>query len=108
MAQQIYFNKEKINTLIKMENLIMQYSKDIFGENKDKKIEVKWYNGDITTITYDDYMQFNNIIEQLIIAHKKNIKKQNEYKKEKRKTNKMFGRRRKEIERYNKKKEGSK
>lgn len=71
MAQQIYFNKEKINTLIKMENLIMQYSKDIFGENKDKKIEVKWYNGDITTITYDDYMQFNNIIEQLIIAHKK-------------------------------------
>lgn len=108
MAQQIYFNKEKINTLIKMENLIMQYSKDIFGENKDKKIEVKWYNGDITTITYDDYMQFNNIIEKLIIAHKQNIKKQNEYKKEKRKTNKMFGRSRKEIERYNKKKEGSK
>ena len=71
MAQQLYFNKEKINILIKMENLIMQYSKDIFGENKDKKIEVKWYNGDITTITYDDYMQFNNIIEQLIIAHKK-------------------------------------
>ena len=108
MAQQIYFNKEKINTLIKMENLIMQYSKDIFGENKDKKIEVKWYNGDITTITYDDYMQFNNIIEKLIIAHKQNIKKQNEYKKEKRKTNKMFGRSRKEIERYNKNKEGSK
>lgn len=108
MAQQIYFNKEKINTLIKMENLIMEYSKDIFGENKDKKNEVKWYNGDITTITYDDYMQFNNIIERLIIAHKKNIKKQNEYKKEKRKANKMFGRSRKEIERYNKKKEVSK
>lgn len=108
MAMQFYFNKEKINTLIKMENLIMKYSKDIFGENKDKKNEVKWYNGDITTITYDDYMQFNNIIEQLIIAHKKNIKKQNEYKKEKRKTDKMFGRSRKEIERYNKKKEVSK
>ena len=108
MAMQFYFNKEKINTLIKMENLIMKYSKDIFGENKDKKNEVKWYNGDITTITYDDYMQFNNIIEQLIIAHKKNIKKQNEYKKEKRKTDKMFGRSRKEIERYNKKKEISK
>ena len=108
MAMQFYFNKEKINTLIKMENLIMKYSKDIFGENKDKKNEVKWYNGDITTITYDDYMQFNNIIEKLIIAHKKNIKKQNEYKKEKRKTDKMFGRSRKEIERYNKKKEVSK
>ena len=37
MAMQFYFNKEKINTLIKMENLIMKYSKDIFGENKDKK-----------------------------------------------------------------------
>ena len=108
MAQQIYFNKEKINTLIKMENLIMEYSKDIFGENKDKEVNIKWFNGDITTITYDDYMQFNNIIEKLIIAHKQNIKKQNEYKKEKRKTNKMFGRSRKEIERYNKKKEGSK
>lgn len=107
MAQQIYFNKEKINTLIKMENLIMQYSKDIFGENKDKKIEVKWYNGDITTITYDDYMQFNNIIEQLIIAHKKNIEKQVKYKNEKRKTNKMYGRSKKEIEKYDKKKESS-
>ena len=74
MAQQIYFNKEKINTLIKMENLIMEYSKDIFGENKDKEVNIKWFNGDITTITYDDYMQFNNIIEKLIIAHKQNIK----------------------------------
>ena len=108
MAQQIYFNKEKINTLIKMENLIMEYSKDIFGENKDKEVNIKWFNGDITTITYDDYMQFNNIIEQLIIAHKKNIEKQVEYKNEKRKTNKMFARSKKEIERYNKKKEGSK
>ena len=78
------------------------------GKIKIKKNEVKWYNGDITTITYDDYMQFNNIIEKLIIAHKKNIKKQNEYKKEKRKTDKMFGRSRKEIQRYNKKKEVSK
>ena len=107
MAQQIYFNKEKINTLIKMENLIMEYSKDIFGENKDKKVNIKWCNGDITTITYDDYMQFNNIIEKLIIAHKKNIEKQVEYKNEKRKTNKMFARSKKEIERYNKRKEGS-
>ena len=44
MAQQIYFNKEKINTLIKMENLIMEYSKDIFGENKDKEVNIKWFN----------------------------------------------------------------
>ena len=108
MAQQIYFNKEKINTLIKMENLIMEYSKDIFGENKDKEVNIKWFNGDITTITYDDYMQFNNIIEKLIIAHKQNIKKQNEYKNEKRKTNKRCERSKKEIKRYNKKKEGSK
>ena len=53
-------------------------------------------------------MKYNNIIEQLIIAHKKNIKKQNEYKKEKRKTDKMFARSKKEIERYNKKIEVSK
>ena len=108
MARQLYFNKEKINTLIKMENLIMKYSKEIFGADKDKTVEVNWFNGDITKITYDDYMQFNNIIEKLIIAHKQNIKKQNEYKNEKRKTNKMFARSKKEIERYNKKKEGSK
>ena len=80
MARQLYFNKEKINTLIKMENLIMKYSKEIFGADKDKTVEVKWFNGDITKITYDDYMQFNNIIEQLIVAHKQNISKQIEYK----------------------------
>lgn len=106
MARQLYFNKEKINTLIKMENLIMQYSKEIFGENKDKEVNVKWFNGDITTITYDDYMQFNNIIEQLITAHKQNIDKQTEYKNKRRKTDKMYARSKKEIEKYNKKKEG--
>ena len=108
MSGQLYFSKEKINTLIKMESLIMEYSKEIFGADKDKTVEVNWFNGDITKITYDDYMQFNNIIEKLIIAHKQNIKKQNEYKNEKRKTNKMFARSKKQIERYNKKKEGSK
>ena len=90
MAQQIYFNKEKINTLIKMENLIMEYSKDIFGENKDKKVNIKWYNGDITTITYDDYMQFNNIIEQIIIAHKKILKNKMNIKKRKEKRTKCL------------------
>ena len=97
MGRQLYFNKEKINTLIKMENLIMKYSKEIFGVNKDKVVEVSWFNDDITKITYDDYMQFNNIIEQLIVAHKQNISKQIEYKNEKRKINKMYGRSKKEI-----------
>ena len=97
MSGQLYFNKEKINTLIKMENLIMKYSKEIFGADKDKTVEVNWFNGDITKITYDDYMQFNNIIEQLIVAHKQNISKQIEYKNKKRKINKMYGRSKKEI-----------
>ena len=97
MARQLYFNKEKINTLIKMENLIMKYSKEIFGVNKDKVVEVSRFNGDVTKITYEDYMQFNNIIEQLIVAHKQNISKQVEYKNEKRKINKMYGRSKKEI-----------
>lgn len=97
MGRQLYFNKEKIDTLIKMENLIMKYSKEIFGVNKDKVVEVGWFNGDITKITYDDYMQFNNIIEQLIIAHKQNINKQVEYKSKKRKIDKMYARSEKEI-----------
>ena len=100
MARQLYFNKEKINTLIKMENLIMKYSKEIFGADKDKTVEVNWFNGDITKITYDDYMQFNNIIEQLIVAHKQNISKQIEYKNKKRKINKMYGRSKKEKEQH--------
>ena len=98
MARQLYFNKEKINTLIKMENLIMKYSKEIFGADKDKTVEVKWFNGDITKITYDDYMQFNNIIEQLIVAHEQNIRKQVEYKNKKRQENKMYARSKKEKE----------
>ena len=97
MGRQLYFSKEKINTLIKMENLIMKCSKEIFGVNKDKVVEVSWLNDDITKITYDDYMQFNNIIEQLIVAHKQNISKQVEYKNKKRQGNKMYGRSKKEI-----------
>ena len=97
MARQLYFSKEKINTLIKMENLIMKYSTEIFGVNKDKAVEVGWFNGDITKITYDDYMQFNNIIEQLIVAHRQNISEHIEYKKRKRRENKMYGRSKKEI-----------
>lgn len=98
MARQLYFSKDKINTLIKMENLIMRYSKIIFGLDKDKIIEIKWFDDDITQISYDDYMKFNNIIEQLILSHKQNIKKQTEYKRKKRKTNKLYGRSKKEIE----------
>ena len=45
--------------------------------------------------------QLKNIIylfeEQLIVAHKQNISKQVEYKNEKRKINKMYGRSKKEI-----------
>ena len=100
MARQLYFNKEKINTLIKMENLIMKYSKEIFGADKDKTVEVKWFNGDITKITYNDYMQFNNIIEQLIVAHEQNIREQVEYKNKKRQENKMYARSKKEIEQH--------
>lgn len=97
MARQLYFSKEKINTLIKMENVIMKHSKEIFGKNKDKIVEVKWFDGEKTTITYDDYMKFNNIIEQLIVSHKQNINKQVAYKKERRKVDKMYGRSKKEI-----------
>ena len=97
MGRQVYFSKEKINTLTKMENLIMKYSTEIFGINKDKVVEVGWVNGDITKITYEDYMQFNNIIEQLIVAHKQNVSKQIEYKNKKRKIDKMYGRSKKEI-----------
>ena len=100
MGRQLYCNKEKINTLIKMENLIMKCSKEIFGVNKDKVVEVSCFNGDITKITYDDYMQFNNIIEQLIVANEKNIRKQVRYKNKKRQENKMYGRSKKEKEQH--------
>lgn len=97
MATQLYFSKEKIDTLIKMENLIMKNSDTIFGKKKNKITKVKWFDGAITTINYNDYMNFNNIIEQLINSHAKNIKKQVEYKKNRRKIDKMYGRSKKEI-----------
>ena len=100
MGRQLYFSKEKINTLIKMENLIMKYSTEIFGINKDKVVEVGWFNGDITKITYEDYMQFNNIIEQLIVAHEKNIRKQVRYKNKRRQEDKMYARSKKEKEQH--------
>lgn len=97
MARQLYFSKEKIDILIKMENLIMQYGEVIFGKKKNKIVKIKWFDGSITTIDYNDYMSFNNIIEQLINSHKQNIKKQVEYKKNRRKIDKMYGRSKKEI-----------
>lgn len=100
MARQLYFSKEKINTLIKMENLIMKNSDTIFGKKKNKITKVKWFDGTITTINYNDYMNFNNIIEQLINAHAKNIKKHVEYKKNRRKIDKMYGRSKKEKEQH--------
>ena len=97
MATNLYFSKEKINTLIKMENLIMKYSKKIFGKNKDRIVVIKWFNGETTEISYDDYMEFNNIIEKLISVREEKIKKNGIYKSKKRKENKMYARSKREI-----------
>lgn len=97
MATNLYFSKEKINTLIKMENLIMKYSKKIFGKNKDRIVVIKWFNGEMTEISYDDYMEFNNIIEKLISVREEKIKKNGIYKSKKRKENKMYARSKREI-----------
>ena len=84
---------EDINLLIKMENLIGMNEKRLFGKNKDKKCTVNWYDNTTTTINFDDFISFMNLIERALqdkqkasdkVAqyHKDNAEKHREYNRE--------------------------
>ena len=84
---------EDINLLIKMENLIGMNEKRLFGKNKDKKCTVNWYDNTTTTINFDDFISFMNLIERAMkdkqkasdkVAqyHKDNAEKHGEYNRE--------------------------
>ena len=84
---------EDINLLIKMENLIGMNEKRLFGKNKDKKCTVNWYDNTTTTINFDDFISFMNLIERAMkdkqkasdkVAqyHKDNAEKHREYNRE--------------------------
>lgn len=84
---------EDINLLIKMENLIGMNEKRLFGKNKDKKCIVNWYDNTTTTINFDDFISFMNLIERAMkdkqkasdkVAqyHKDNAEKHREYNRE--------------------------
>jgi hypothetical protein len=84
---------EDINLLIKMENLIGMNEKRLFGKNKDKKCTVNWYDNATTTIDFDDFISFMDLIERALqdkqkasdkVAqyHKDNAEKHREYNRE--------------------------
>lgn len=62
----IEISKEDLEILIKMENLIGVNEKKLFGRNKNKKCVVKWFDDDDTIITYDDFISYMNIIENIV------------------------------------------
>lgn len=57
---------EDINLLIKMENLIGMNEKRLFGKNKDKKCTVNWYDSTTTTIDFNDFVSFINLVERAL------------------------------------------
>lgn len=57
---------EDINLLIKMENLIGTNEKKLFGRNKNKKCKIKWYDNTETTIDFDDFVSFINLVERAL------------------------------------------
>ena len=84
---------EDINLLIKMENLIGMNEKRLFGKNKDKKCTVNWYDNTTTTIDFNDFISFMNLIERALQdkqkasdkvaqSHKDNAEKHREYNRE--------------------------
>lgn len=68
----------EIELMIKMENIIGKYSKEIFGENKDKIHTIKFYDGTEYTISNDDFIDYWNLIEKCIKEKKERARKQNE------------------------------
>lgn len=73
-------NKE-LETLIKMENLVGKFEKQIFGNDLSKVIKVEWYDGTITEITSDDFQDFLSIIAKQLLLKKEKSQKQNEFNK---------------------------
>jgi hypothetical protein len=79
---------EDINLLIKMENLIGMNEKRLFGKNKDKKCTVNWYDNTTTTIDFDDFISFMNLIERALQDKQKASDRANNFNK----TNKEYHR----------------
>lgn len=72
---------DDIDLLIKMENLIGMNEKKLFGKNKDKKCKVKWYDDTKTTIDFDDFISFMNLIERALQDKQKASDRSNKYNK---------------------------
>ena len=84
---------EDINILIKMENLIGVNEKKLFGRHKNKKCISHWYDGTNIIISFDDFLNFMDLIERALqdkqkasdkVAqhHKDNANKHREYNRE--------------------------
>ena len=57
---------EDINLLIKMENLIGHNGKYLFGEDGNKKHNVKYHNGNEIVIVKGDFINFMELIERAL------------------------------------------
>jgi len=71
---------EDINLLIKMENLIGINEKKIFGKNKNKIIKIKTSEKSYD-VTYNDFLDYMNLIERIYENKKKLSDKSNKYNK---------------------------
>lgn len=71
----------ELETMIKIENVVGMFSKEIFGENRDKEIKIKWYDNSETIVTADDFVDYINLIENIIIDKKNKASKQNAFNK---------------------------
>jgi len=97
---------EDINLLIKMENLIGMNEKRLFGKNKDKKCTVNWYDGTTTTVDFDDFTSFMNLVERALQDKQKASDKANKFNKANKEYHRLMGnmcdaKKRGNIEKYN-------
>lgn len=72
---------EDINLLIKMENLIGHNKKYLFGEDGDKKHNIKYHNENKIVITEDDFIDFMALIERALQDKQKASDKANKFNK---------------------------
>lgn len=71
----------ELETMIKIENVIGMFEKQIFGENKDKEVKIKWFDNSETIVTADDFVDYINLVEKIIVEKKILTNRANEYNK---------------------------
>ena len=76
----MFIKNKDLNTMIKMENVIGMFEKQIWGEHRDRPYKMTIY-GSTYDITHNDFIDYMNLIENILKAQQEASAKANAYNK---------------------------